>query len=75
MRARLFCARLVWITDKAALSEDVKEQLALQMLGIQKLTEGQEDFRAEVAYDVLCKVINLLCLVVYLYTVKNGSLL
>ena len=40
--------------DQGSLSDNVKEQVAQQLIGVQKLTEG--DIDAAIAYEVLCKV-------------------
>ena len=47
--------------DKDSLSEEVKEELALQMMGIGKLMSSYPEYNSEAAYDVLCKVYICTC--------------
>ena len=46
--------------DKESLSEEVKAEMAIQIAGINRLMSGDPDYKTEDAYDVLCKVVEVL---------------
>ena len=43
-------------TDKDSLTEEVKAEMAIQMIGVNKLMSGDPDYSTGDAYEVLCKV-------------------
>ena len=38
------------------MSEEVKAEMAIQVIGVNKLMSADPDYRSEDAYEVLCKV-------------------
>ena len=48
----LFCNH----ADKDSLDEEVKTELAIQIMGVTKLMASDPDYITEDAYEVLCKV-------------------
>ena len=47
---------LNFFADKDSLSEEVKAEMATQIIGVNKLMSGDPEYRSEDGYEILCKV-------------------
>lgn len=56
---------VILYTDEDLLSDEVKSEVALQVIGVKKLLEGSKDIDPKTVYSTICKVRNHRLLVVY----------